>query len=111
MHRILQACVLHATLILQRFTRSQFQRQQRRQFLCQQRQRYACTKQLLHQLSTYAKLLKSQRRGNRQPPPVPFETPIKMSTDSDRKFLQHPFRNCGMPYAITLTEEDTPWQK
>jgi hypothetical protein len=43
-----------------------------------------------------AKQTQSNRGGNRQPPPVPFETPIG-SNDSDRKFLQHPFRDRGMP--------------
>jgi hypothetical protein len=34
--------------------------------------------------------------GNCQPPPIPFETTIR-SNDSDHKFLQHPFRDRGMP--------------
>ena len=92
-HRKQQSRVLHAVLVLQHHVRSLLLRKQ-----CK---RYLHTKQLLLQTSKYsqqvkAKQTQSNRGGNRRPPPIPFETPIG-SNDSDRKFLQHPFRDRGMP--------------
>jgi len=92
-HRKQQSRVLHAVLVLQHHIRSLLLRRQYK--------RYSNTKQLLLQTSKYsqqvkAKQTQSNRGGNRRPPPVPFETPIG-SNDSDRKFLQHPFRDRGMP--------------
>ena len=91
-HQIQQIRVLHAVLVLQRCTRSLL--------IHKQYERRSHTKQLLHQTSKHtqqvkAKQTQSNRGGNRRPPPILFETSIG-STDSDRKFLQHPFRHRGM---------------
>ena len=90
--RIQQTRILHAVLVLQHCIRSLLLRKQYK--------RRSHTKQLLRQTSKYsqqvkAKQTQSQRGGNRRPPPIPFETSIG-SNDSDRKFLQHPFRHRGM---------------
>ena len=90
--RIQQSCVLHAVLVLQHCIRSLLLRKQY--------ERRSHTKQLLRQTSKHtlqvkAKQTQSNRGGNRRPPPIPFETSIG-SNDSDRKFLQHPFRHRGM---------------
>ena len=91
-HRKQQSRILHAVLVLQHCIRSLLLRKQYK--------RRSHTKQLLRQTSKYsqqvkAKQTQSQRGGNRRPPPLPFETSIG-SNDSDRKFLQHPFRHRGM---------------
>ena len=91
-HRIQRSRVLHAVLVLQHCIRSLLIRKQY--------ERRSHTKQLLRQTFKHtqkvkAKQTQSNRGGNRRPPPIPFETFIG-SNDSDRKFLQHPFRHRGM---------------
>jgi len=97
--RIQQIRVLHAVLVLQHCIRGLLLRKQY--------ERRSHTKQLLRQTSKHtqqvkAKQTQSNRGGNRRPPPIPLETSIG-SNDSDRKFLQHPFRHRGM--------QPTKWKK
>jgi len=89
--RIQQIRVLHAVLVLQHCIGL---------LLRKQYERHSHTKQLLRQTSKHtqqvkAKQTQSNRGGNRRPPPIPFVTSIG-SNDSNRKFLQHPFRHRGM---------------